>query len=332
MATVRLFAGLREIAGTSRVQVEGSTVGEVVETAARQMGPQFRAAVATARIWRNGEAAEMHDGVGPDDELAILPPVSGGAVAAVRSAPELRLLYPVAVAVLLVVVNIMASDAMWAAVMVGVVGLWVVDIAIQMEWRGRPLPAIGVFVGVVSGAVLAHVVGASGMTLAIALSVAAVLAFGIGADGYRSVDSIAPGVLVAVIASAAVASLVLTRSTVSPDAQAIDVFLAVVIIATLGGLAVDALSDLPYLDPYTVTALVAVVASLVMAFFWGLDIAGYLLVGLGVAVALVAGRGLGSMLRSGQVSLVDRPPGALSVLDGAVLSAAIYFPLLRLVL
>jgi hypothetical protein len=38
------------------------------------------------------------------------------------------------------------------------------------------------------------------------------------------------------------------------------------------------------------------------------------------------------MLRTGRVMLTERPPGNLAALDGVVLAAAIYFPLIRLVL
>jgi hypothetical protein len=65
---------------------------------------------------------------------------------------------------------------------------------------------------------------------------------------------------------------------------------------------------------------------------WDLDAVGYLLVGLGIAVALVAGHGLSSMLRTGRVALTERPPGILSSLDGVVLAAAIYYPLIRVIL
>ena len=59
---------------------------------------------------------------------------------------------------------------------------------------------------------------------------------------------------------------------------------------------------------------------------------GYLLVGLGIAVTLIAGNGLSSMLRTGRVSLTERPPGLLGSMDGIVLAATIYYPLIRLVL
>jgi molybdopterin converting factor small subunit len=34
--------------------------------------------VQRCRVWRNGEPAEREDAVTDDDEVAILPPVSGG--------------------------------------------------------------------------------------------------------------------------------------------------------------------------------------------------------------------------------------------------------------
>jgi molybdopterin converting factor small subunit len=34
--------------------------------------------LATCRVWRNGEPTTDADPVGPGDEVAVLPPVSGG--------------------------------------------------------------------------------------------------------------------------------------------------------------------------------------------------------------------------------------------------------------
>jgi hypothetical protein len=94
----------------------------------------------------------------------------------------------------------------------------------------------------------------------------------------------------------------------------------------------ERINPIPLLDPFSVTALGAVLAAVGAALIWDLSVVSYLLVGLGVAVALLAGRGLSSMLRMGRVILTERPPGALVSLDGVVLAAAIYYPLLLLVL
>lgn len=331
MATVRLFARLRELAGSSRLDVDGATVGEVIAETGRRIGPEFVAAVETARVWRNGEEASPDDPVEANDEVALLPPVSGGATM-MRVPTEVAIGVPVLVAAAAIVLNLRAGEAWWAAGLVGIVGLWVTDVASQMEARARGIPTIGILVGVVAGAVVSHAYGGVGLAIAVAFAVMAVLTWGVAVLGYRSVDSVAPGVMVAILATGGTGSLVLTRSGESPDPQAIDVFLLVVTLATVAGLVVDRLAEMPYVDPFTVTALAAIVVAIAGAFLWDLDVAGYLLVGLGTAVTLVAGRGLGSLLRLGDVALVDRAPGLLGTLDGPVLAAAVYYPLVQLVL
>jgi molybdopterin converting factor small subunit len=78
MATLRLFASTRVAAGTGRAEVDGATVGEVVDAACARYGPDFAALVQTCRVWRNGEPATRDEPVDATDEVAILPPVSGG--------------------------------------------------------------------------------------------------------------------------------------------------------------------------------------------------------------------------------------------------------------
>jgi hypothetical protein len=128
------------------------------------------------------------------------------------------------------------------------------------------------------------------------------------------------------------ASLILARSTTTPDDRAVDIFLVAVIAGVLAGAVVARMPAMPFLDSYTTTAVVAVLASVAAAALWDSDIVGYLLVGLGVAVSLIAGTGLASMLRTGRVRLTERPPGVLPSLDGIVLAAALYYPLIRVIL
>jgi sulfur-carrier protein len=79
MATLRLFAGARDAAGTARDTIGGGTVGEVLDEARRRYGPRFAAVLARSRVWRNGEPADRSTPVGESDEVAVIPPVSGGA-------------------------------------------------------------------------------------------------------------------------------------------------------------------------------------------------------------------------------------------------------------
>jgi sulfur-carrier protein len=78
MALVRLFASVREAAGTGRDTVPGATVGEVLAGARDRYGERFSALLGTCRIWVNGEAADDDTPVTEADEVAVLPPVSGG--------------------------------------------------------------------------------------------------------------------------------------------------------------------------------------------------------------------------------------------------------------
>jgi molybdopterin converting factor small subunit len=78
MATLRLFASAREAAGTERAVIDADTVGAVLDEARVRFGEGFTAVLARSRVWRNGDPADPTDPVGPDDEVAVLPPVSGG--------------------------------------------------------------------------------------------------------------------------------------------------------------------------------------------------------------------------------------------------------------
>jgi MoaD family protein len=81
MATVsvRLFAALRELAGDSRVQAEGRTVGEVVASLSERYGERFDRVARAGSVVVNGERASADRPLAGGEEVALLPPVSGGA-------------------------------------------------------------------------------------------------------------------------------------------------------------------------------------------------------------------------------------------------------------
>lgn len=78
MATLRLFASIREVAGAKTVDIDGATVGDIIAQAIEQFGSGFAELVPTCRVWVNGEPAVESDVVAATDEVALLPPVSGG--------------------------------------------------------------------------------------------------------------------------------------------------------------------------------------------------------------------------------------------------------------
>jgi molybdopterin converting factor small subunit len=331
MAKLRLFANLREIAGTARLEIPADTVSGVIDAANKKFGPDFERGVETSRVWVNGEEAVGADLVGASDEVVLLPPVSGGSQPASVAPADLVGFLPLVLVVVAVLANLQNQE-IWAATLVAIAAVWALDLNTSFTARGRVFAPLAVITTSASGALAAHILGGTGYGLTVALAVAVVLGWAIAFPDYRSVDVYSPTLLAGLLAGLATASMVLARSSFSPDAMAVDVFLVAVVAGVTFGSLVSRMPAIPFLDPFSTTAIVAVLGSVAAAAVWDLDVVGYLLVGLGVAVALVAGNGLSSMFRTGTVTLTQRPPGILASLDGIVLAAAIYYPLIRVIL
>lgn len=77
MAAVRLFASARDAVGAARVTTSARTVGAAVDELVAAH-PALAELLETCAIWVNGEPAQATDPLADGDELAILPPVSGG--------------------------------------------------------------------------------------------------------------------------------------------------------------------------------------------------------------------------------------------------------------
>ena len=75
---LRLFSSAREAAGTGTDVVDGVTVREVLAAAEVRYGERFTEVLGSCRVWVNGEDISIDAPVGQHDEVAVLPPVSGG--------------------------------------------------------------------------------------------------------------------------------------------------------------------------------------------------------------------------------------------------------------
>jgi molybdopterin synthase sulfur carrier subunit len=85
MVRVRLFADIREKAGESEVEAEGETVGEVIENLVERY-PSLEGRLFSdgelrshLNLTADGEPVEPEDSTEDVEEIAVFPPVSGGA-------------------------------------------------------------------------------------------------------------------------------------------------------------------------------------------------------------------------------------------------------------
>jgi molybdopterin converting factor subunit 1 len=74
---VKLFAAIRDAAGTDSVTVEAATVAEVAEKL-RGLWPAAQPLVDRSRFAVNQAFAPHETILSADDDVAIIPPVSGG--------------------------------------------------------------------------------------------------------------------------------------------------------------------------------------------------------------------------------------------------------------
>lgn len=78
MATLKLFASAREAVGVSSLNIEATTVEELLQAAINTYGDALKQVLEISRVWLNGEPADLGATISSGDEVAILPPVSGG--------------------------------------------------------------------------------------------------------------------------------------------------------------------------------------------------------------------------------------------------------------
>ena len=327
MARVRLFANLRELAGTSKLEVAGETVDAVVGELIERFGADFEKSLESSRIWKNGEEAKPSDTVTESDELALIPPVSGGATALPRNEGYENLFLAAAVVALLAASA--HGVAVFAAALVGVAAIWAVDIAANASSRDLVVDYAPLLTSIVVSVLTTFGFGASGLGIAAMLSVVVSLAWAVFRPEARDLTSMAATLMASLMAALCVGSLLLTRvSTLGEEKVA-----GFIIMALAGALVGHTVGRMKrqLVDQFMASAVATVVAAVAVAAMSNLDLLEWFFIGLVVAISFISGRGIGAAFRTGQVYLSHRVDGSLAALDGPILAAGVFLPFLRLI-
>ncbi|MDE3107567.1 MAG: MoaD/ThiS family protein [Acidobacteriota bacterium] len=78
MTTLLLLGPAREAAGVARDEFVGATIDEILDAAIARYGEAFTRVLAVSQVWLNGDVTTRDAPVGPQDEVVVLPPISGG--------------------------------------------------------------------------------------------------------------------------------------------------------------------------------------------------------------------------------------------------------------
>jgi molybdopterin converting factor small subunit len=325
MARLRLFANLREAAGTSEVEVPGGSVEEVLATATGRFGERFAAGLAAAQVWVNGSQAGPGTAVGDGDEVALIPPVSGGTTM-VRSPVLMEIGLFLILAVGLVVTSLVSLQ-WFAATTVLAGGVWIYDLVDYAGRRGQLAAIHPPLLGILGGVMATYRWGVPGMAIATVGAVLVALIWAVLIPRLRPVEVVATSVMLSLVATFGISSLLLLRMRHQDEALAfLVVTVAAVIAAWLAGQ-----SEITGFDPVVVTLLVGIVMGVVAATVWAEeDILPMIVASLAASVALVAGRNVGSLLRAGGFLTVGTVPGALHGFDAIVMAAGPFWLILRI--
>ena len=328
MATLRLFANLRESAGTDSAQFEADTVDELLGQASDRFGTQFSAGLGSARVWVNGEQAEVDTPIGPSDEVALIPPVSGGALSMTNFEVAPNLLSVALVVSLLAVA--WADEAWYVFVAVGAILAWVWDLSDTASRLRDAFVVYPALIGTVTAATGAYAWGFEGFAGGIAVAIIISVSWPVFFASSRDFRMTASTTLVTLIAGSAGAGLVLIRLLGS---YAVVAFVLVTVFALVGAWIAGAYgAQIQSIDANVGALLGALIAGLVAGLAIDqLDIAAGLLGGVAAAAGVISGRALGSMLRTGTVIHTEDAPGSLAMFDGAVMAAPLFWLALWLI-
>jgi len=322
MARIRLFANLREAAGTARDELPGETVGDVLDAATSRYGGGFEAGLATANVWVNGEPAERRTPVGDADEVALIPPVSGGTLA--TPATEVADNVPSLALITALLIAAWIPLEWFVLIAVGAALAWLWDLSDQSNAVGAGFNVYPALFTPVAAATGAYAWGFDGFAGGIALGVMICIAWPIFDPSTRSIESISITTTSSLMAGLAAAGLVLLRAE---STTAVVSFIVIALAGLIAAWLAQAYgSRVQSIDPNVGALLGSLLAGIIVGLAVSdLDTAAALLGSVAVGAGLIAGHALGSLLRRGRILHTQRPPGLLTAFDGVVVAAPLFW-------
>ncbi len=323
MATLRLFAQLKDSAGTGSIELDAPTVGDLLAVASTEFGEAFAAGITTSGIWVNGEPADPTTPISPTDEVAVIPPVSGGTTAANAAVDLAPNLLSVALVVALLAVA-WAAPEWFVIVAVGSVLAWVWDVSETARVTRDAFIVYPPLVAATAAGAASYAWGFEGFAGGLALGVVVAVTWPVFDQHHRDFRTTSATTLVAVIAAATTGGLVLIRLIGS---YAVLAFVLITVFALVGAWLAGAYgAAIQSVDANVGALLGALIAGLLAGLVVSeLDMAAALLGAVAAAAGVIAGRALGSMLRTGTVTHTENAPGSLAMFDGAIIAAPLFW-------
>ena len=323
MARLRLFANLREAAGTSQAEFPGSTVAEVLDAASAEYGSTFSRNLTIAQVWVNGNPADREDAVTGSDEIALIPPVSGGTTATRTTNQGSGALLVMALLIALFASNLVDTPT-FIFVVVGSALAWLWDITDVLKLRMIPVNPIPLMIGATVTANGAYTWGIAGFAGGVAVAIMVSLAWSVLDTRQRSTRAVAVAIVVSAATALTTGSLVLTHLYSLP------MVIAAIAVAAAAGFAAWGVQqsggEVGGLDPNLGMVVGAVIAGLISGLAADtLSMTTMLLASSASAAGLIAGRAFGSLLRTGTVIHTARAPGLLTMFDAAVLGVPAFW-------
>lgn len=312
--------------------IDGATVGDVLDDAVSRFGDRFAAGLRTAQIWVNGEPADRSSAIATSDEIAVIPPVSGGAVATRSAADTVAAVLIMALVATLVVGNLVESTAneAFAVAVVGVTVAWLWDIRDAYRARGGYVRIIPAMLAAAAAANGAYRWGTSGLAGGLAVGIGILLVWAVLDTQQRSIDAVAISALAGVTAGLGAGALVLVRLRNPAEAG---VFLAVAgAAAGAAWLAQRSQAPTGGVDP-NLAGLMAGIAAAALGGYLAdtIDVLNAVIAGALAGGGFIAGRTIGAAVRLGDILHTVRGPGLLTAFDGPVTAAAVFWVALLLV-